>query len=539
MVRFICSLFFAAATTGRANDGIALVMPPNVTTGKPVSIVMIGGAQISNTAYRQMLEQVQEEAGKLGISLWAGAPWYAGNVPNPVDMKQRVEEVQSELIKAGLPQDAPSFYGAHSLGTVFLQDYVKSLGGKAAGQILMGGWLVRKQFDPDLDYPVPTLTIGAELDGLARITRIAEAYYHQKKQADAFPTVVLPGQNHMQFASGTPPANVMKNDLPAEVDEADAHVAIGSTVADFMAQRLSLSDSGRSSQRAQVTVGLLDPIVKAYELEGSRRFNAPAQFGGPDEKQCIRGLCPSSSPWAPKAQQLISESALKEADPKVSLDVGNAYVLLSGSPVTGQDFHLPNVTKTSENVIRITTYSQCYWNDKIDEVLEDFDTGFTFTSAQEIGTKLLSRQCSLNVGLGLNVSFSVDDPDFCAQTNQEAYNWALANAPSQSIDRFKRQGTLMVMGQDIQKSGGPWWINGRLEFNQKVAEGRNVVEVASPAAKTEQDYWKDHFHIPKPAFIPDPGCYHYCKLLSPARAMEWIMVDGLRQKKMQAEQILI
>jgi hypothetical protein len=24
------------------------------------------------------------------------------------------------------------------------------------------------------------------------------------------------------------------------------------------------------------------------------------------------------------------------------------------------------------------------------------------------------------------------------------------------------------------------------------------------------------------------GCFHYCKLLSPARAMEWIYVDGLR-----------
>jgi hypothetical protein len=538
MVRLVCSLLFAAATTASASDGIAMVLQPNMTTGKPASIVMIGGAQIANTAYKQMLEQVQAEAGKLGISLWAGAPWYLGNVPNPVDMKQRVEEVESELYKAGLPQDAPSFYGAHSLGTIFLQDYVKSLGGKASGQILMGGWLVRKQFNPDLDYPVPTLTIGAELDGLARITRMAEAYYHQKEQADAFPVVVLPGQNHMQFASGTPPANVLKNDLTPEVEEADAHIAIGSTVADFMAQRLRLSESGRSTQRAQVTVGLLDPIVKAYELEGSRRFNAPDQVGGPGEKQCVRGLCPTSSPWAPKAQQLISAPSLKKADPKVTLDVDNAYVMLGGSPVTGQDFHLPVVTKPSDKAIKIMTYSQCYWNDKLLEVLEDFDTGFTFTSAQEIGTKLYSRQCTLNVGLGLNASFSEDDPDFCAQVNQEAYEWGLANAPAQSVDRFKRQGKLLMMGKDIQKSGGPFWLNARLEFNEKVVEGRQVVEVASVAQKTEQDYWKDHFKIPKPAFLPDPGCYHYCKLLSPARVMEWIMVDGLRQKK-QAEQILI
>ena len=56
-------------------------------------------------------------------------------------------------------------------------------------------------------------------------------------------------------------------------------------------------------------------------------------------------------------------------------------------------------------------------------------------------------------------------------------------------------------------------------------------QVVAAAQVTEIDYWKKHFHIPRPSAIPDPGCYHYCKLLSPARAMEWIYVDGLRKGK--------
>ena len=55
------------------------------------------------------------------------------------------------------------------------------------------------------------------------------------------------------------------------------------------------------------------------------------------------------------------------------------------------------------------------------------------------------------------------------------------------------------------------------------------VRVSSPAQKTERDYRKKHFPFPRPSSVPDPGCFRYCKLLSPARAMEWIYVDGLRR----------
>ncbi len=54
---------------------------------------------------------------------------------------------------------------------------------------------------PVFNYPVPTLTLGGELDGLTRVTRIAESFYQCEKQQigiQQFPVIVLPGVSHFQ-----------------------------------------------------------------------------------------------------------------------------------------------------------------------------------------------------------------------------------------------------------------------------------------------------------------------------------------------------
>ena len=43
----------------------------------------------------------------------------------------------------------------------------------------MSSFIQRNYLNSTLNYPVRTLTIGAELDGLCRISRIAENYYKQ------------------------------------------------------------------------------------------------------------------------------------------------------------------------------------------------------------------------------------------------------------------------------------------------------------------------------------------------------------------------
>ena len=79
------------------------------------------------------------------------------------------------------------FMAAHSLGGVMTQDWLKSNTDTFKGQILMSSVLLRDRRHIDetegttvYDYTVPTLTIGGSKDGLMRVTRVAESYWHQK-----------------------------------------------------------------------------------------------------------------------------------------------------------------------------------------------------------------------------------------------------------------------------------------------------------------------------------------------------------------------
>ena len=64
----------------------------------------------------------------------------------------------------GMKSDVKVFFGGHSFGGAVLQDYVKNNAKSAGGQILMGSFLLRKHQNDS--YPVPTMAIGGELDGL-------------------------------------------------------------------------------------------------------------------------------------------------------------------------------------------------------------------------------------------------------------------------------------------------------------------------------------------------------------------------------------
>jgi len=77
----------------------------------------------------------------------------------------------------------------------------------------------------------------------------------------------------------------------------------------------------------------------------------------------------------------------------------------------------------------------------------------------------------------------------------------------------------MVMGEDDGPwNAGPLWIWKYMGYNlKKDVNGTTVMEVTAPFMATPVDYK-----------IKAAAGFHYCKLLSPARVMEWIYIDSLK-----------
>lgn len=205
----------------------------------PTAALLFGqGAGIPTGLYAALGLAIQEAS---PFPLWFASPQCPQDVAAiPGGLEVGMLRVRKAMRSQGIDWGSTStFYGGHSLGGAMMPDYVLGVD-DAVGQVLMGSFLTRKfktgataEGRPQLEYPVPTLTIGGELDGLCRLTRIAEALYTQVTFAEdptvaarSVPVTVIPGMNHYEFASGDqPPAFVAMNDLKAEITEEAAHAA--------------------------------------------------------------------------------------------------------------------------------------------------------------------------------------------------------------------------------------------------------------------------------------------------------------------------
>ncbi|MEH2270518.1 MAG: hypothetical protein V7K68_19245 [Nostoc sp.] len=515
--------------------GAPIVLKPIHNEGTEIAIIFIQGEDIPIDQYCPVAKAIQDAAPDLKI--WVGIPQFIGDSPIPRETGLAIDKVISLMKQEGMPATDNIFFAAHSVGGIAIQKYLKSFPERAKGQILMGSFLDKEYLSKLNDvgktviqYPVPTLTIGGTLDGLARITRIATGFWYQQINSSEptdivnFPVVAIDGATHMQFASGEPPSYVADFDLKPRVLEQEVHLKIGKLVYSFICSKLpntSQEDSRNFLKEEQKdTQQMLQPLLYAFLIEGYNGFK-PACYCGAEDNTRKDPKCTPYSPWIQDYANPIM--AGNDRSPvKFSLNVIDSFHRsYTWNPFNNPPVHIPQIRNscdgTQECTLTISSVTQALYN-----FLDYFDTGFFPIAAFSLRSKLNSRQKIWEFAGVPNPNFEeTDGPSRGNQINQHVYKWALEHAGKEARLYFEKFGVKMAMGEDSVPivAAGPLWIWVYPKYNYVTLNDEQFCQVKSRVMKTPIDY-----------FIHSASGLHYCQLLSPAAAMEWIYIDGLRYK---------
>ncbi|GMH99340.1 hypothetical protein TrST_g3567 [Triparma strigata] len=550
-----------------------ILSPPEGKNGEPKALYFAQGADISTDQYSSILSLLQE---KVSFPLWVGIPQCPADVAAiPFGLSSGISRIQKAMTKQGMPSPSHSFYAGHSLGGAMMPDYVASKPDEADAMFLLGSFITRKYKTgstsggrPQVEFPVPTLTVGGELDGLCRISRIVEALYTQvtfdenpDDQTDYMPVTVIEGMNHMQFASGEPPSFVKSNDIQSELSEDDAHAAVTDDIAAFLEGIVSGTPSDVIRSRVKETVEFVKPITEALLIEGYEQFLPPCYCETEDEYGGLQyGTCESTEAcnggvrWTGEVSQHLMAGLDDPAVKGLSINAVDSIHLVTeekpschlphihGNPVDNANPGVdadPLCESPDGCTLELTTVTQPVYENsgEVDIWRAHFsvpwvDTGFLPITANELKTKIKSRQAIFQAAGLKNVSYVEQDAsiadggegDRCGEINQKAIDWALEQLPEKTRERYETYGQKLMVGPDIGTcKAGPCWIWDPLRF--KKDDDANTVNVQAVYFATEN---KNSYPCGEGKLLPCSAGFHYCKLLSPARALEWMYVDGLK-----------
>jgi hypothetical protein len=477
----------SAAASAPAQGGNALLVAPAASASGPDALLVIfPGAKIPAEQYTKLAAAVQAAAGG---RLWVGIPSFMADMANPLQAGARFDEVVKAAREAGakdLELGRDVFVAGHSLGGIMAKDVVKGRG--LAGLVLLASYLPALPFSPDLAaYPVPVLTLGGEIDGQARITRIAKELAALEAllagggaaAANALadkPVVVLPDVNHRQFAAGVPdPA-----DHDAEIPLDEAHARIATVVGAFLnAHRradAATVTAARTTLASAVTTtrGLLDGYLALVAREGGSYCEGM--------QRRIAGLpAAEESALAITSQRYGDAATFALSKPSLEAENGGLQV-----GVRTMTFHLPNPGDAMTSVPNAAVAIAC---------------------KTKSPAALAEAQPALSIPAGT---------PSCAAENAHALELALAAVRPEARARYLAKGRSLRFLDDQALGTGVQWLAAPLSFEASKGNGE-VFEVRSPRLLTAPD-----------ATPPFEGMF-YCKLVSPARAAEWVLFDAFER----------
>jgi pimeloyl-ACP methyl ester carboxylesterase len=472
-VALVVSGAFALATGAWAepgrfeHDNFVAFQPENLSEEHRL-LVIVPGANKSASEYESLAQKISSDS---RVALWTAVLKVPHNIPVLGRLAPRLKELVAELRNRNAQFEVKDvFLAGHSLGGIAAQGFAKK--NNIGGLVMLASYITRQNRTvfASREFPLPILTLGGELDGQTRITRVAAEFANtlefangagEKKALRFRPTVVLPGVNHAAFANGVP----VRGDLSLEIPYSAAQTEIASTVADFVVLNTpSVTDDlseQRMAERSSVTQKLVAGYVHAKDL---------------------------TQDWCVTSQKLVAAGfdaiSVRQS---IAPDYG-AFI-----------FSKPRIENTD---ITATAYFH--------KVKNPFDTSRTPEEADAVDCKMKNADAIRDA---LKVSPSVAGATLCRELNEKAVA-AVANALSTTArQRFAAKGAGFVFEADEVWGSGIRWASDSFQLKR---DKSGVARVRSPVLFTDLNA-PDRF----------AGMF-YCKLLSPARVAEWMLVDGLR-----------
>jgi len=475
-----CLAVLLALSTRLSDAAYCELLEPVGSEGMDIGIIMIPGANYPGELYIPLGEAIQMALphAKLWVGITEG--WLI-DTPNPIEIAGAISDCKQKVAEASL--SGPVYLAGHSLGGVMLEQYLQNQDNmdETAGVLLLGSYLTDFILGTDNSYPVPALTVIGSNDGLS-LSYLFREWKESKNSShpDQYPVYAAIGPNHAQVGSGPVPDFVKSRDLQSSVSETEAHTIYSEMVASFLVQQ------NQDKFDAEVVAEAAN-MAASFELQ-TEVFLEPFIATSLMETDGV------TSEWMKRGQKIIMSG---NPDEDLSgLEVENIVVEFSD---------LGNV-KPSVEGSDCTATAVTYCQPQYDWDVAD---AATLQSASIIKAKF-KLEDNVREALCLQPA----ERRQCMDINVEALKVALEMSSEEARNRYLTMGTQLFFLDDSVSPWGPGW-----EYSSGL-HYKNVNETHTSLYSTSL--------ISEPDFIIATAAgMHYCDLLSPYRALEWIYLTSV------------
>ncbi|XP_012943546.1 uncharacterized protein LOC106014029 [Aplysia californica] len=459
---------------------------------RDVAIILVPELGVAHTDYKVFCRIIQQ---LYPLRLWVGLADISMEAAITMDnLPILLAETQQELHNAGMRTDVDVFLAAHGQTGHKVADYARAVPESLRGLILLGSFLPRRE--SAVSFPLPVLTLVGEVDGVTRITRIAQTIQEMIRAANfdpdivvQSPLVILEGSNHEVYTVSQLPYALHLLDIEAEVDKSVGMETAANITAMFVANAVREPEA----------------LVVMAESEFKRAFDKAKNLTAPVRSLKELTQDELKSYWVKSAQKWLSglegkQSTQLEVDSYVVEDSSSSMAL---PPALVKEYGI-NYVVTFSDVIR-------YPHSEDGE-----DDGAAPQAPDEIAARMLGPERIQEYLKNTNISKNYT----CRDLNYASYMTAYHAATERARQRYDNYHRGIVFLPDVVTDSSVLWETMRLRVETRDSE----LQVTSISYKTDNDMSQSQYS----------GLF-FCKLLPPDKALEWIYVDSLRRNMASTE----